>query len=251
MSNDYINRVCFITGGGRGFGKAFGHALASRGSNVILADIDYESAVSSAKDIVEAGGFAKGVRCDVSEESEVQEVIASVSREFGGIDILINNAGLHSQLYNGTMESLGLDKIRKLFDVNVFGTINCSLVAKPYMSNRPGASIVNISSTASYAGSTTYGASKLAVQGVTMTMAREFAGDGLRVNGIAPGLIFTDTIRSELSQDIIENVKSMQILLSDGAEKDIVDAMLFLTSSSASFITGETLRVSGGFALGI
>ena len=119
------------------------------------------------------------------------------------------------------------------------------------MSGRVGASIVNISSSAAYSSGTAYGASKLAVRGITMTLAREFASEGIRVNAIAPGLIFTDTIRAELPRSTVERLLKEQLLQREGEEQDIVEAMLHLVSSRAAFVTGETLRVSGGFALTI
>jgi 3-oxoacyl-[acyl-carrier protein] reductase len=251
MNREYAGRIAVITGGGRGFGKAFGCALAAQGASVILLDIDLEAAQSAARYIASSGDKAKGVLCDVIDETQVQSTMEDIANEFGGIDILINNAGLHSEAYNQSMEALGLEKIKRLFDVNVMGVINCSLSAKPYMVGRAGAAIINISSSAAYSSGTAYGASKLAVQGLTMTTAREFAGDGIRVNGLAPGLIFTDTIRAELSPDSVERVMGMQILKREGEERDIVEAMLYLVSEKASFITGETLRVTGGFALSV
>ena len=102
------------------------------------------------------------------------------------------------------MANSGVDKLRMLFDVNLMGTIICTLAAAPAMKDRPGASIVNISSAAADGCQTAYGISKLAVRGVTVTSARELGADGIRVNAIAPGLIFTDTIRAELPEAVVE-----------------------------------------------
>lgn len=251
MNTGNSGRVAVITGGGRGFGKAFGHALAADGATVILLDVDSVAAEAAALEIAGGGGRASGVGCDVTDEGQVQAVMTRVADEWGGIDILINNAGLHSDAYNHPMERMGLEKVRRLFDVNVMGVVICSLAAKPYMAGRSGPSIINISSSAAYSSGTVYGASKLAVQGLTMTTAREFAGDGIRVNGIAPGLIFTETIRAELSPESVQRVMQQQILPREGEERDIVEAMLFLVSDRSGFVTGETLRVTGGFALGV
>jgi len=187
----------------------------------------------------------------VADEASVAAMIDAVVAAHGGIDILINNAGLHSHAYNQPMAAMGLATVRRLFDVNVMGVIACALAARPAMAGREGASIINISSSASYSSGTAYGASKLAVRGLTMTMAREFAGDGIRVNAIAPGLILTDTIRAELPAATIAAIKGQQLLPREGEEADIVEAMLFLVSDRARFVTGETLRISGGFALGL
>ena len=245
---DMAGRVAVITGGGRGFGKAFGAALADDGARVVLLDVDGVAAQAAASDI---GESAAGLVCDVTDETQVAEVFATIAQRYGGIDVLINNAGLHSAAYNRPMADIGLPGLRRLFDVNVMGVIICSLAAQPVMRGRAGAAIVNISSSAAYASSTAYGASKLAVQGLTMSLAREFAADGIRVNGIAPGLIFTDTIRAELPEAMVDAVLKMQILGRRGEEADIVEAMRYLVSPRSAFTTGETLRVSGGHSLSV
>ena len=136
-------------------------------------------------------------------------------------------------------------------NVNVIGTITCTLAALPHMKGRQGASIVNISSSAAHMHGSAYGDTKLAVAGLTVTFARELAPEGIRVNAISPGLMLTETIAAELPDEIKARVKAMQFLELDGAEHHIVDAMLFLVSSRAEFITGETLRVTGGMAAGV
>lgn len=247
MEQDYRDKVAIVTGGARGFGKAFGTALASRGATVYLLDLDGAEAEAAAAAI---GGPTTGIAADVNDEPAILALFANIAEQHGGIDILINNAGLHSHEYSRPLVEMGLAKVRRLFDVNVMGTVNCSLAAAPYMAGRKGASMINIASAAAFSGGG-YGTSKLAVIGFTLTFARELAAQGIRVNAIAPGVILTDTIRSEMAPETLSRVKSMQYLGADGEEQDIVDAMLFLTGPSAKFITGETLRVTGGFAAGI
>ncbi|HEX3924763.1 MAG TPA: SDR family oxidoreductase [Streptosporangiaceae bacterium] len=244
-------KVAVITGGGRGFGQAFGIALAARGAHVVLADIDAIAAKAAAAEIAGNGGRASAAGCDVADEAAVAALVDEVTAEHGGIDILVNNAGLHSSAYNRPSAEIGIPGLRRLFDVNVLGVYICSLAARPAMSGRDGAVVVNISSSAAYANRAAYGVSKLAVRGVTVQLAREFAADGIRVNAIAPGLIFTDTIRAELGRDDVARVMGQQILAREGEERDIVNALLFLVSPAASFVTGETLRVTGGFALSV
>lgn len=249
--DEFAGRVAVVTGGGRGFGKAFGCALAERGAHAVLVDIDRATAEESASAIREAGGQASAVACDVADESQVDTMVAEITRQLGGIDVLINNAGLHSAEYGQPMAALGLAKVRKLFDVNVMGVINCTLAARRAMVGRAGACIFNVSSSAAYMSGGAYGVSKLAVRGLTMAFARELGPDGIRVNAVAPGLHLTDTIRAELSPETLARVKGQQILPLDGTEGDIVEAMLYLCSDRARFVTGETLRVTAGFALAI
>ena len=248
---EFDGRVAVITGGGRGFGLAFGRALAERGAHAVLVDIDPAAGEDAAAGIRAAGGQASAVSCDVADEKQVEAMVADVVARLGGIDILINNAGLHSAEYGQPMETLGLTKVRRLFEVNVIGVIICTMAAHAAMVGRRGACIFNISSSAAYPSGGAYGVSKLAVRGLTMAWARELGPDGIRVNAVAPGLHLTDTIRAELSPEVLAQVKGQQILPLDGTESDIVEAMLYLCSDRARFVTGETLRVSAGFTLSI
>lgn len=247
MSGERGGKVAVITGGGRGFGKAFGAALAKEGATVVLIDLDAAAVQAAATEI---GDLAAGFAADITDEASIGAIYSKVAARHGGIDILINNAGLHSHEYSRPLAEMGVAKTRRLFEVNVIGTVACTLLARPHMAGRHGASIINIASSAAFAGGG-YGTSKLAVIGLTLTFARELAADGIRVNAIAPGVILTDTIRSEMAPETLSRIKSMQYISTDGEERDIVDAMLFLTSSKSKFITGETLRVTGGYAAGI
>jgi 3-oxoacyl-[acyl-carrier protein] reductase len=236
-----------ITGGGRGFGKAFGAALARQGATVALIDLDGTAAKAAATEI---GAPVIGYAGDVTDEARIGAILAEVAGAHGGIDILINNAGLHSHEYSRPLTEMGVAKTRRLFEVNVMGTVACTLAARPLMAGRVGASIVNIASSAAFQGGG-YGTSKLAVIGITITFARELASDRIRVNAIAPGVILTDTIRSEMAPETLSRIKSAQFLSEDGEEQDIVEAMLYLTSRRARFVTAETLRVTGGYMAGI
>jgi 3-oxoacyl-[acyl-carrier protein] reductase len=247
MQAERNGRVAVITGGARGFGKAFAAALARQGVSVALIDRDGEAVRQAAQDL---GVLVLPFAGDVTDEARINAIMAEVAQAHGGIDILINNAGLHSQEYSRPIAEMGLAKTRRLFEVNVIGTVVCTLAASPFMAGRAGASIVNIASSAAFQGGG-YGTSKLAVIGLTMTFARELAADGVRVNAIAPGMILTDTIRNELAPETLSRVKAMQLLPDDGEEQDIVEAMLYLTSPRARFVTAETLRVTGGYAAGI
>jgi NAD(P)-dependent dehydrogenase (short-subunit alcohol dehydrogenase family) len=247
----YRNRTAVITGGGRGFGKAFGTALAAAGAHAVLVDLDGGLAEMAASEIRAQGGSAIGLAGDVSDERRMEEVMIEAAASHGGIDILINNAGLHSHEYGQPILKLGVAKVKRLFEVNVLGVVTCTLAAVPHMRGRNDGSIINISSAAAHQGGGPYADSKLAVAALTITFARELGLDHIRVNAISPGMILTETIAAEMPPEIKARVKAQQFLDADGAEKDIVEAMLFLTSPRARFITGETLRVTGGMAAGI
>ncbi len=245
---DLSGKVAVVTGGGRGFGKAFGEALVRCGAHVALIDLDEDAARDAAASI---GPQAEPHLGDVADEEAVTGIMADIAARHGGIDILINNAGIHSAEANEFIGKLGTQRTRRMFDVNVWGVIHSTLAARPFMAQRCGASVVNIASMAAYGSQKAYGVTKLAVRGLTVSFAHELAPEGIRVNAIAPGLIFTDTIRAELPQPVVDQVMKMQILQREGEVKDIVGAMLWLVSPSASFVTGETLRVSGGATLQI
>lgn len=248
---EWAGRTAVVTGGGRGFGKAFGAALAAEGAHAVLVDIDGSVAEEAAAELRAAGGSAEGLAGDVTDEARMADIMAAAAQARGGIDLLINNAGLHSDEYGQPITKMGLAKVRRLFDVNVMGVVTCTLAAWPHMKGRTGANMVNISSSAGHMGGSAYGDTKLAVAGLTITFARELAPDGIRVNAISPGLMLTETIAAELPPETKARVKAMQFLDLDGAEKHIVDAMLFLSSSRAEFVTGEVLRVTGGMAAGV
>ena len=236
-----------ITGGARGFGRAFGRALAQRGATVALIDLDRAAVEATA---AELGPRVSAHVGDVTDEVRMGEIMQEVSGQTSGIDILINNAGLHSHEYSRPMKELGLAKIRRLFDVNAMGVVVGTFAAAPFMSRRPGANIINIASSSAYLPGG-YGVSKLAAIGLTMTFARELGEDEIRVNAIAPGVILTNTIQAELPAETLQRIKAMQFVDRHGEEQDIVDAMLYLASDKARFVTGETLRVTGGFTPGI
>ncbi len=249
--SEWQGRTAVITGGGRGFGKAFGTALSREGAHAVLVDLDGDAARAAAREISESGGSAEGIAGDVTDETRMAEIMKQAAENHGGIDLLVNNAGLHSDEYGQPILKMGVAKIRRLFDVNVIGVVCCTLAAYPYMKGRAGASIVNISSSAAHLGGSAYGDSKLAVAGLTISFARELGPYGIRVNAISPGLMLTETIREELPEATKQRVRAMQLIEEDGLEEDIVEALLYLASGKARFVTGETLRVTGGMAAGV
>ena len=246
----FSGMTAFITGGAVGFGRAFGRALVAEGASVALADVDVEAARQTAAELVSSGGAAIAVGCDVADADQVDAAVATTIERFGGIDIVINNAGLHLTKYNKPFGELAREDIRSLFDVNVIGVINVTLACRDSMRERGGGVVLNISSMAGYLSATPYAVSKLTVRGLTVAFATELAPDRIRVNAIAPGLMNTENALADLPRPLIDEfVNQRQLVNRLGTMGDVVSAMLYLCSNEASFITGETLKVSGGYPL--
>ena len=165
---------------------------------MVLADIDLEAAQRTAAELGSIGPAGLAVRCDVADENQVDAAVGRAVEEFGGVDILINNAGKHLLKYNQPFSVLPRDEVRALFDVNVVGVINCSVACRESMSDRGGGAILNIASIAAHLSTSPYGVSKLAVRGLTIAFAAEFAPHRIRVNAISPGLMATENAMAEL-----------------------------------------------------
>lgn len=248
----FDGKVAFITGGAIGFGRAFARALTAEGAAAVIADIDASAGERTASELREAGFRALAVTCDVADEHAVEQAVDRSIDKFGGVDILINNAGLHLLHYNQPFSVLSRDDLRALFDVNVIGVVNCTVACRESMRSRGGGAVLNISSIAGHLSSSPYGVSKLAVRGLTIAFASELSPDRIRVNAIAPGLMATENALDGLPQELIDDfVNNRQLVHRLGAMDDIVSTALYLLSDEASFITGETLKVSGGYPLAI
>ena len=245
MAAAFAGRRAVVTGAGAGFGEAFARALAQDGAQVALLDIDGDSARRVAADI---GPSARAFDCDVADADAMVRVADAVADAFGGIDLLINNAGLHSEAFNKGFAELGAAKSKRLFDVNVMGVVHGALACRDYLAASGSGVILNIASIAAWACSSAYGVSKLAVRGLTLELAQEFKRDRIRVNAIAPGLIATPQIRADFPQEFFDRfANDLQMIDRTGEVADVVAAMRFLCSDAAAFVTGETLRVSGGY----
>lgn len=245
-------KVAFVTGGARGFGLGFVRALTSQGAAAVMADVDIATARREAAVLQAQGAAVRAIACDVTDEAAIESAMRETVDAFGGLDILINNAGLHLNHYSQPFTDLPRADTRAVFEVNIMGVVNCSVAARPYMRSRGGGVILNLASIAGYSLPGPYGISKLAVRGLTVSLAREFAPDGIRVNGVAPGLTATETVMGNLPSEMVEKfVNEFQLIKRLGQPEDVIEAAMFLCSARASFITGETLRVSGGFPLSV
>ncbi len=168
------------------------HGLVQAGAKVVLADIDFAAAQAAAAKF--SAGTALAVACDVTDRASIATAIAATVEAFGGLHILVNNAARHQYEFNQPCTKLAPEKWRAILDVNVMGTVNCSALAAEEMRKAGGGAILNLSSVAGYEVNTSYGVTKLAIRGLTMAMAEELAPDNIRVNGIAPGFMDSETV---------------------------------------------------------
>jgi 3-oxoacyl-[acyl-carrier protein] reductase len=236
-------KVALVTGAGTNLGKTYAFALASEGAAVVIGDIDGAAAKSAAAELSATGAKALGLEMDVANEDHIAGALDAAQSAFGGVDILVNNAGLARGRWNLCSE-LSNPEWNQIFAVNVVAQLACARACRPSMQRRGGGVIVNQSSMAGYHDiSGAYGVSKLALSGLTVALATEFAGDNIRVNGIAPGMM-----NGRLPQEIVDRVVKQQRIQRRGDPSDLVGALLFLCSDASAFMTGQTLIVDGGVA---
>lgn len=243
------DKVAVVTGAAVGIGRVYAKALAGEGAAVAIVDIDEAGAKRTAAEIVENGGKAIGLRCDVGSEEEVEAAVSAALERFDGIDILVNNAARHLLTYNRPVTELPRDMWLEMLEVNVLGVIACARACRQSMRERGGGVIVNQSSIAGFTSEASYGITKLAVRGLTVALANEFAGDNIRVLGIAPGATESEAALAALPPSRFEYFVERQLIKRRGTMGDLVGTLLFFCSTDSAFITGETLIVGGGFPL--
>ena len=240
------DRVAVVTGGYRGIGRALCVALGRAGAHVVAADVLDEAVGKETVAAVEAaGGKAELVRCDVTNSESVDAVFQDVHKRLGRLDILINNAGIaRDQLLMRVSD----EDIQKTYAVNVTGAIYCARAAiRPMMRAKHGR-IINLASVVAELGNpgqAVYSSSKAALIGLTKTLAREYASRGVTVNAVAPGYIDTDMTRN-LPEEAKKYMLGQVPLGRVGTPDDVANAVLFLSSDEAGYITGQVLRVNGG-----
>ena len=235
------NKVAIVTGSGRGIGRRIALRFAREGAAVVIAEIDAETGASARRQVEAAGARALFVHTDVSSQVSVQAMVDAAVAEFGGVDVLVNNAAATG--HRGGFFEVDLATWNRITAVNHTGLfLTCQAVARTMV--EAGGSIVNISSVNGIAPQPrnwTYGTTKGAMLTLTRGMATELTHYGIRVNAIAPG-----SIQSELSQDAAPSPTAMALMGRNGRPEEIAGVALFLASDDSSYMTGQVLVVDGG-----
>lgn len=242
-------KVAVVTGASRGIGRGIALALAREGAMVV---VNYNGSADRAEEVVqmirESGGKAAAVQCNVSEFEAAKEFFANVVKEYGRIDILVNNAGITK---DNLIMKMSEEEFQSVIQTNLAGTFHgVKFVSRPMMKQRCGR-IINIASVAGVVGNmgqANYSASKAGVIGLTKSMAKELASRNITVNAIAPG--FVETEMTDVLSDSVKEAAVATIPLGKfGQVEDIAEAVVFLASDRAKYITGQVLCVDGGIAM--
>jgi 3-oxoacyl-[acyl-carrier protein] reductase len=242
-------KVVLVPGGARGIGRATAEAMAREGAAVVVADVDDDAGRRTADAIVAAGGRARFERLDVTDAGSVERVIAGSASAFGGLDVLVNNAGI---VRDARLVKMTADQWDSVIDVNLKGVFLCGqAAARAMVEAGRGGAIVNISSVVGLYGNygqSNYAAAKAGVIGMTRTWARELGRSGVRVNAVAPGFIATDILNT-MPAKVVDLLKERTPLARLGQPGDVAEACVWLASDRAAFVTGAVLSVDGGLVL--
>lgn len=235
-------KTAIITGGGRGIGRGIARRFAQEGGRVVLAQRDPDSGESTCREIESAGGTALFVQTDVSQREAVERLVTTTIERFGGLDILINNAGITG--LNGPFLELTQKTWDNVIGVNLTGVFHCSQAAGRVMASKGGGTIIHISSTNGFVPQpqcAAYGAAKGGIETLTKSMATDLAPHNIRVNTIAPG-----PIEVNLPDGASPHRGELTLLGRSGLPEEIAAAAVFLASDESSFVNGHTLVVDGG-----
>lgn len=249
MQNTLTGKVALVTGASRGIGRAIALKLAAEGAAVV---INYHGSMEKAKEVkaeIESdGGIAEIMQCNVADYQATEAMIRKVTDDFGRLDILVNNAGITR---DGLLMKMSEEDYDTVLDTNLKGTFHCIRFAARQMLRQRGGRIINLSSVSGIlgnAGQANYSASKAGVIGLTKSAARELASRGITVNAVAPGFIETE-MTAVLMEKVRESAVAQIPMGAFGTAEDVAEAVAFLASDSARYITGQTIHVDGGMAM--
>jgi NAD(P)-dependent dehydrogenase (short-subunit alcohol dehydrogenase family) len=248
------NKIAIVTGaGGRGnsIGRAYAMGLASAGAAIAVADMNESGAKSVAEEIRSAGGKAIAVGVDITNPDQARRMAAATIEAFGGIDILVNNAALMVEVAAAKITDISLDDWNRMMNVNLTGALVCTQAVLPSMRVRGGGKIVNQLSGGAFPAVSVYGVSKLALYGLTTTLARQLGPEKINVNAIAPGNVTSDAGKMLVPDDspFIQFLKATVAMRARGEPDELVGALLLLCSPAGDWITGQVLHVDGGWVL--
>jgi NAD(P)-dependent dehydrogenase (short-subunit alcohol dehydrogenase family) len=249
----FEGKVALVTGAGSGLGLATAKAFAESGASVVLADSNEMAAGSAAKELTAQGHKALAIRCDVADDAQVEAMVQQTVAAFGRLDAAYNNAGIQNILAE-TADSPRNDYDR-VMAVNLRGVWSCMKFELQQMRRQGSGAIVNCSSLGGLvggAGRGTYHAAKHGVLGLTKSAALEYASRGIRINAICPGLIQTpmsDQMIASGQAEALDTLRKAVPMERVGRAEEIADAVLWLCSSAASYVTGQSLAVDGGFTM--
>lgn len=243
---DLTGKVCLVTGGSRGIGRACAEALASRGAHVVIGYAGNEAAAREAAAACEAaGGKAEICQFDVSQTGAAEAAVADAAKRLGRLDVLVLSAGIS---LDGLLLRLKDDDFDRTLAVNLKGAVACARGALKPMMRAKGGRIIFVSSVVGEMGNvgqTAYAASKAALLGVAKSLAREYASRNITVNAVTPGFIETDMTR-DLSEEAKTAMLTAVPLSRPGSASEVAAAVVFLASDEAGYVTGHALRVNGG-----
>ncbi|MGN6180333.1 MAG: SDR family NAD(P)-dependent oxidoreductase [Mucilaginibacter sp.] len=246
------NKTAVVTGGGSGIGRAISTVFAQQGAKVYIVDVDEKGANETVEVITQNSGAASFKKCDMTSKEQVDEVIAAIIAE-SGLDILVNNAGI---AHIGNIEQVTPDALDRLFNVNVKGVYNAIFAAIPHLKQKGGV-ILNMASIASLVGLTdrfAYSMTKGAVNGITLSVARDYLAHNIRCNSISPARVHTPFVDGFLAknypgreEEMFAKLQASQPIGRMGKPEEVAYLALYLCSDEASFITGNDYAIDGGF----
>ena len=245
---DLSGKVAIVTGGANGIGKACSQILAAHGAAVVIADLNHDDAKIVADGIVSKGGRALAVTCNVLEDEQLVQLVEQTVAEFGGVHILVNNAGGGGGGKESPFE-IGLEKFEWPFRLNVFSAWRLTQLCAPHMKTGGYGSVINMSSMSSINKSpaiSAYASSKAAVNHMTANLAHDYGPDNIRLNAVGPGAVRTGALATVVTPEIEKRMLAHTPLKRLGEPEDIAGAVLYFAAPISSWVSGQVLFVNGG-----